>query len=422
MTRAVYSLAGFLLTPFLFFWLKRRAERGKEDAARFAERFGYAARPRPAGRLAWLHAASVGETQSVLTLVRALLARDGQLSLLITTGTVTSAHLVAQQSLPRTIHQYIPLDTPLPVRRFLNHWKPDLALWVESELWPQLLWGLRARRVPALLINARLSARSYARWKRFPALARDLLACFSAIYAGSGDDASRLRALGASPIEAGNLKYDAAPLPADDAALSTLQEDIGERPLWLAASTHANEEQMVADAHRALAPAHAGLLTIVVPRHPARGADIAADLRARGLTVARRSQGERIGAATNIYLADTMGELGTFYRLADIVFLGGSLIAHGGHNPLEPARLNCALLTGPHTHNFAAIVTDLGEAGGLRVAKDSAELATTVGALLAGDEARLAMAAKAAAVVASASGAAERIVQHAEKLLAETRA
>jgi 3-deoxy-D-manno-octulosonic-acid transferase len=418
MTRLLYRSAGILLTPFLHLWLRKRARRGKEDPARLPERFGRPRIARPAGRLIWLHAASVGEAQSVLTLVRVLLERYPGFHLLVTTGTVTSAQLVARQGIPRLIHQFVPVDTHGAVCRFLDHWRPDLALWVESELWPQLLWQVKERHIPALLVNARLSAKSFARWQRHLKLIRSMLLCFDGIYAGSPEDAERLYALGASHVlDVGNLKYDAVALPVDNAALDALSRATQGRKLWVAASTHANEEQMVAETHRALGDP--SLLTVIAPRHATRGDAIAADLRVRGFAVAQRSKNEPIAAATQIYLADTMGELGTFYRLCDLVFLGGSLVAHGGHNPLEPARLSCALLTGPHTHNFSAIIEHLENAGALRIVLDQPGLASHVGSLLTDDAARLSMAEQGAQVVEQARGASGHIIRHIDTILAE---
>ena len=421
MIRFCYSVTGILLTPLIRIWIARRTRRGKEDAARINERFGRASTPRPSGKLIWLHAASVGETQSVLTLVRALLAADATLNILITTGTVTSAALVAQQKLARVTHQFIPIDTHPVVHRFLTHWHPDLALWVESEFWPQLLWQTHARRTPMLLINARMSERSYEGWRKWPHTIRSLLSCFAAIYVGSAEDAQRFAALGAKNLhDVGNLKYDASPLAADAVLLSELTAATQGRRVWVAASTHANEEHMIADVHAQLLQQFPDLLCIIIPRHATRGDAIAADLRAKHAALAQRSKREPIGKKTQLYLADTMGELGSFYRLADLVFLGGSLVATGGHNPLEPARLSAALVTGPHVHNFAAIMQHLNHAGALRIVQDKTELAQTLDHLLRNDSARLLMAERAMDIVQHAHGASEHIVQHALTLLAET--
>lgn len=406
-----YSALGTAITPLLRGWLKRRAKRGKEDVARMGERFGHASKARPEGKLIWLHAASVGEVQSMLTLVRKLLAAEPNASMLITSGTVTSAALVAQQNLARTIHQYVPVDTYASVKRFLAHWHPDVALWVESEFWPQLILQAKRRNIPMLLVNARLSSKSFEGWKRWRRFIKRILDAFTAIYAGSGDDAARLRALGATNvIEAGNVKFDAEPLPVNTAALSALSPQIGERPLWLAASTHGNEEHRIAQAHRQIAQQFPDLLTVIVPRHAARGDLIAHELRQQGFAVVQRSKGEAIDAAVQIYLADTMGELGSFYHLAPIVFVGGSLIAHGGHNPLEPARQNCAILSGRHVHNFADIVKQMQEAQAIRLVADTDELARAVTALLHDPNMVLDAARSAHAIVAGARGASETIL------------
>lgn len=416
--RRAYCLLGIAISPLLYLWLKRRAIRGREIPARMGERFGHACIPRPAGALVWLHAASIGETQSVLTLVRALLRANPQIHLLVTTGTVTSAALVAQQNIPCVIHQFVPLDTCHAVRRFLQHWQPDVALWVESELWPQLLWQAQARRIPMLLINARISARTYADWKRWPNTISSLLQSFCGIYAGSTEDAERIRALGGISVhDTGNLKYDADPLPVDAAQMDALSRICTGRRVFVAASTHANEEQSIAQAHRIAAQQFPDLLTIIVPRHASRGNAIATDLRARGFTVAQRSAQEAISDETAIYLADTMGELGSFYRLSDIVFMGGSLIAHGGQNPLEAARLGNAIISGAHTHNFAAIMRQLAAAGAVSIVADALALAGELTRLLADDEARRAMAEHAEKLVEQASGASAVILQHCEQLI-----
>lgn len=415
----LYSALGIAITPALSLWLTRRSTRGKEDASRRHERFGYAKQPRPSGTLVWLHAASVGETQSVLTLVRALLNAHPSVHLLITTGTVTSAALVAQQNLPRTIHQYVPVDTYPAVHRFLNHWRPDVALWVESEFWPQLLWQAQAQHVPMLLINARISEKTFESWQRWPNIIRSLLHSFCSMYAGSNDDAARLQALGGSNIHAvGNIKYDAEPLPVNEPALEQLRSMVSGRTLFLAASTHANEEQLVAHTHTHVAQQFPSLLTIIVPRHAARGNTITADLREQGFTLSQRSKNEVITPATQLYLADTMGELGVFYALTDIVFMGGSLVAHGGQNPLEAARANNAIISGPHTHNFASIIAQLVAAHAIRIVADKETLAQQIIALLGDEPARAALATHAQKTVAQSAGASHVILQEVSALIA----
>lgn len=418
MIRPLYTLTGIFLTPLIRLWLARRARHGKEDKARLTERFGYAAIARPHGTLIWLHAASVGEAQSVLTLVRRLLQTDATLTMLITTGTVTSAALVAKQSIPRVIHQFVPVDTYHAVKRFLNHWQPDLALWVESELWPQLLWQAAARRIPLLLINARMSAHSFANWLRWPRTIGTLLASFTTIYAGSHADAEHFRALAAPDVrEAGNLKYDAEELQHDADALAVFKTQCDGRRCWLAASTHPGEEQLLSDIHHALRHQFPDLLLVLVPRHAVRGDALAHELRARGHCVSQRSKYESLTAATTLYLADTMGELGLFYRACPVTFLGGSLVAVGGHNPIEPARLNTALITGSHLHNFAAIMQQFLQQNALTIVADAPALQAALADMLANPEAQRAMASRAAACAAAARGASDSILTQVQQIL-----
>ena len=418
MIRALYSAAGFVLTPLLHGWLNRRAARGREETARLPERFGHASVPRPPGPLIWLHAASVGETQSVLTLVNALLTQHPALNLLITTGTVTSAALVGQQALPRTIHQYIPVDTASAVRRFFAHWQPDVVLWVESEFWPQMLWQVQQHQIPMLLVNARLSEKSFRGWRRWPRTIHALLHSFTAIYAGSSDDAARLTQLGAEQVrDVGNLKYDAQQLPVDEALIAALRTAIGPRLCWVAASTHAGEEEIIARVQQRLQADFPDLLCLLIPRHATRGNVIATALRAQNYRVAQRSRGEAIDADTQFYLADTMGELGSFYFMAELVFLGGSLVEVGGHNPLEPARFGCALVTGPHIHNFTTMMQHLSAHDGLMMVENDTALIAAIGYLLREVAARHTLADNAQRVVNEARGASSYILQHVGILL-----
>lgn len=418
MMRTCYTLLGILLFPLVRHWLHRRAVRGKENVARMPERFGYAATPRPVGKLVWLHAASVGEAQSIFTLARQLLQQHPELHLLITTGTVTSAQLVAQQLLPRTIHQFVPVDLYPVVRRFLQHWQPDLVLWVESEFWPQMVWQVQDRKIPALLINARISQKTTQNWQRFPRTIRSILATFSAIYAGSAEDAAHLKTLGAQYIiDAGNLKFDAAPLSVDQTALAQLTSMIGGRHVWVAASTHAGEETQIITVHQHLLQSFPQLLTIIVPRHAVRGDEIAELLQSQSIPFAQRSKQQPIAPETSIYLADTMGELGLFYALSDVIFIGGSLIAHGGHNPLEAAKLNCAILTGPYTHNFTAMMQQFIAAKAIRVVADANALEAELRLLLTDHVARQYLQQQAQHFVQHAQGATSAILQHIDRLL-----
>ena len=377
-----WRLAATLLAPLLPPHLRLRARRGKEIADRLGERRGFGA-ARPPGRLFWLHAASVGETLSTLPVLDAMARRDPDLRFLVTTGTVTSAELLAQRLSPdlaaRVQHRFVPLDVPGWVDRFLGDWRPDAGAFVESELWPNLLAGAAAHGVPLALVNARMSPRSAARWGRAPGLARAALGAFRLVIARSAQDARRLGALGVAGVHSwGDLKAAAPPLPADPAALAALRAAIGARPVFLAASTHPGEDAMVLAAHAALAGDVPDLLTIIAPRHPDRGAAIAALGAGAGLVTQRRATGALPGRDAAIYVADTMGELGLFYRLAGAALVGGSLVRHGGQNPLEAARLGCPILLGPHTWNFEEPVARLLEAGGAIRLDGAAALAPAI--------------------------------------------
>jgi 3-deoxy-D-manno-octulosonic-acid transferase len=357
--------------------LRIRQARGKEAPGRLAERRGLDRTPRPPGRLIWLHAASVGETTSILPLLPPL--AEAVPTILLTTGTVTSAKLLEQRLEPalasRVLHRFAPLDVPAWAARFLDHWQPDAVGFVESELWPNLLAACRIRGIPTMLINARLSDRSLARWRHVPRFARQMLSGFARIHPRSEVDADRLRALGCGRLaEPGDLKLAAPPLPIDQAELLRLRRVLAGRPVWLAASTHPGEERLIITAHRALAARHAGVLTIIAPRHPERGASIpGASHRSRG--------GDP--PAEGVWIADTLGELGLWYELAGLAFVGRSLLPPGGgQNPLEAARLGCAIAVGPYTGNFAEHVAMLRAAGALTVVRDAAELAQWAGDLL----------------------------------------
>jgi 3-deoxy-D-manno-octulosonic-acid transferase len=400
-----------VLGPLIVALLAVRKWRGKEDPLRFAERFGQAGLPRPKTPLVWLHAASVGEAASLLALIDRLERERPGLAILVTTGTVTSAKLLdSRLQSGRTQHQFVPVDRPAYVQAFLAHWRPDLAIWVESELWPNLIAATQARGVPTILLNARISHRSYERWRRFPSLLQPLLERFAVCLAQDAAQAARLNELGATAETVGDLKSAAAPLPADPEELARLRAAIGDRPLWLAASTHPGEDEIAGTIHRRLKERHPGLLTIVAPRHPARAEAIAAALAADGLTVARRSRSEAILPATDIYLADTLGEMGLFYRLAEIVFVGGSLTPVGGHNPVEPALLGCVVLHGPDMTNCAAVAQALRDSGGALQVAGGAELSAAVDRLLGNAEERKNRAAAAAATAARDNGVLDRIL------------
>jgi 3-deoxy-D-manno-octulosonic-acid transferase len=416
-----YRLATGALTPLSGALLSWRRKSGKEDGERLDERRGWASLPRPPGFLVWLHGASVGEALSLLPLVDRL-SQSGRATL-ITTGTVTSARLLADRLPVGAFHQYAPLDAPRYMRRFIAHWRPDVALIAESELWPNMIYEASTAETPIVLVNARLSERSFGQWKRrLPNFVGALLARVALVLAQSKADAERFSLLGAPRVEcAGNLKFDAPAPQADLQELAVLSGRIAGRRVWIAASTHQGEELAVAEAHQRLAGRFPELLTLIAPRHPVRGPEIAEQLRARGLACGLRSRGDEPGPEP-IHICDTMGELGLFYRLAGLVFLGKSLGSDadgGGHNPIEPAKLASAILHGPHVANFAEAYALLDAAGGAAPVGDAKELAEALAALF-GDGAKLrAMGRAAAKAVESRTGALERTLSAVAPYLGE---
>ncbi|WP_428377300.1 glycosyltransferase N-terminal domain-containing protein [Lichenicoccus sp.] len=403
----LWWLAGSLAELPLRLLLRHRVARGKELAARLGERRGRASLARPPGRLIWLHAASVGETVSLLPLLQALCRLDPALHVLMTTGSLTSQRLLAQR-LPelglaaRVLHQFMPLDVPRWLHRFLAHWRPQAVALVESELWPNLIAAVHRRGLPLALLNARMSDRSTRRWQRLPRLSRDLLRHFSWITARSDEDALRLRALGAQDVQTpGDLKQAASALPVDAAELERVRAALGGRPILLAACTHDGEEPVLAAAHALLRLRQPGLLTIIAPRHPERGAGIAGALGG----APRRALGELPGPAQAFWVCDTLGELGLLYRLSPIAFLGNSLQtairgAGGGHNPFEPARLGCLVATGPLTCNFNAAFEALHWVEAVTVTPTAAAIADWADAML-NDPALRARRAEAARLIAA---------------------
>jgi len=406
--RAVTSCAR-PLAPLL---LGLRERRGKEEALRRNERLGRPTVKRPAGRLAWFHAASVGETNAVLPLISALAQERPTLSFLLTTGTVTSAQLAAQRLGPRAIHQYAPLDAPEYVAGFLDHWRPDLAVFTESEIWPNLILESSARGIPLTLVNGRMTKRSFRKWRRNPSFARPLFSRFELVLAQNTALANNFATLGApNAISAGNLKIDAPPPVVDGVELERLRPALQGRPILIAACTHEGEDQIIAEAHRQLASSFPDLCTIIAPRHPQRGAAITEMLASRGFKVARRSLGELPDRSSDAYVADTIGELGMLYKLASVAFVGGSLVDRGGHNPVEAMRLGAVVLVGPHWHNFGDAYGALIGNGGAIVVRSAEEIAGAARRLLS-DEAELASTrARANAALATISGALPRTIE-----------
>jgi 3-deoxy-D-manno-octulosonic-acid transferase len=420
LTWKLYRVVTALGLPFATMLLNRRLKQGKELAARLPERRGETSVARPGGPLVWVHGASVGEMLSILPLIERIRARD--ITVLVTAGTVTAAELAARRLPPGVIHQFAPLDMPQFVARFLDHWRPNLALFVESDLWPNLIMAGAERGIPLILINGRVSERSFQRWRFAPRSIAALLSRFDLCLAQSAEDAARYAGLGAPRyVTTGNLKLDVPAPPADPTKLWQLQASVGTRPVIAATSTHPGEEVDLIEVHRKLKHSFPGLLTILVPRHPDRGAAIAGIARGAGLQFAQRSLGAMPERDTEIYIADTLGELGVIYRLAPIVFIGGSLVGHGGQNPIEAAKLGAAILHGPHVWNFAEIYSALDAAGGAEMVPDSGKLTVRIGAWLTDAEARKKVAQTGLAAMDTLAGALDRTVAALDPYLMQFR-
>jgi len=411
-----YRAAATLLAPAIPLFLRRRAERGKEDKARINERLGLDLPPRPSGPLVWVHGASVGECIAALPLIDALLKHEGR-NVLVTSGTVSSAHVMQERLPPRALHQFIPIDTPSATARFLGHWRPQVGLFVDSDIWPNLVLGAKERGIKLALVNARMSERSFGGWSWAPKTAAALLSAFDLCLAQDEEIAERFRKLGAHGVHTiGSLKADAPPLPADTMQLAALQQAIAGRPVLLAAQTHPGEDETILPVHDALRQTVPDLLTVLVPRHVDRGAELTMLCGTR--PVRRRAHGELPSSDTAVYIADTMGELGLFYRLASFAFVGGSLVRHGGQNPLEPARLDCAVLAGPHTFNFTSAYEAIFGAQGMGLVRSSTEIIEAARNLLNDRDAAKSIGAKAAAAAATLGGAVAKTLSAVEQILA----
>src|SRR5712672_331304 len=420
MTLRVYRKLSSAMVPLAPALIKRRLNQGKEDPLRIGERRGMSRDVRPHGPLVWIHGASVGEVLAAAALIDRLRALN--LRILLTSGTVTSAAIVAKRFPADIIHQYVPYDSPRYVARFLDHWRPGLALFIESDLWPNLILASAARRLPLVLINGRMSHRSFPRWRRISGTISALLGRFDVCLAQSETDAERFSALGSrNVVTTGNLKLDVPAPPADPAKLERLMSVTRGRPIIVAASTHPGEEELLLEAHRTLVGFFPGLLSVIVPRHPDRGAAVASLVAASGLRVALRSREELPTATSDIYVADTMGELGLFYRFAPIVFMGGSLVAHGGQNPIEAVKLGASIVHGPHVFNFTDVYEALDSAGGARRADTREALVKQLGQLLADPAARELSVGAAERVVGQLGGALNRTLVALEPYLLQLR-
>jgi len=414
-----YSGLTRLAAPLAPWLLHRRARRGKEDPLRLPERLGRSSLARPPGKLVWLHGASVGETLSVLPLVEALLAADPGLGLLVTSGTLASAELLAQRLPPRALHQFLPIDTPAAAQAFVAHWRPDVAVFVESEIWPNLLGAARRAGAATALVSARLSDASLRGWRRFPGAARVLFGGFDLVLTQDEATALALSDLGARDAGRLNLKLVGEPLPADPVGLDAVRLAIDDRPVLLAASTHPGEDELVLEVFAFLKDRPDRPLLVLVPRHTGRGGAIAEAAQDQGFHVARRAAGDAPIATTQVYVADTLGELGLWFRLARIALICGSLVPRiGGHNPLEASRLGCPVVSGGYVDNWRGVYASLEAECAVRMIGGAAELAGAFAEALTDDSALREEAARANAFAGRQGGAVEAACARLMALLA----
>lgn len=393
MFETLYSFVVHVGRPYLYLLPHRRARKGKEIKTRIHERYGQSSEVRPDGRMIWIHAASNGETLSALPLIEYLTTLPSAPKILLTTMTVTAARLVENRTDAETVfHQFIPYDHPKWIARFHKKWLPDMVIWVESELWPHHLQHIKKSNIPAILLNARLSDRSVNRWKRVKRSFQSLMTVFNIILAQTERDKDNLLSLGIDNVHVkGNLKDLAHPLPFDEYALQDMQNCIGQRPVIVFASTHDPEEKVAANVHKRLKQDYPDLLTILIPRHPKRGEEIAEDLNNDGLSVALRSAKMSPRVKTDIYIADTLGELGLFFTFAPIVFIGNSMAGvkpGGGHNLLEPAWFDCAIISGDDLHNFSVLAKEMPESNACKIINNENELYNALKAFLENEESR----------------------------------
>ena len=380
----IYNMLIRILYPLVIHnYIKKRKANGKEDLKRFNERVGRPKLKRPEGKLIWLHGASVGESVSMLPLIQKILDMYPDVSVMVTTGTTTSAEVMGKRLPDRAFHQYIPIDNPLFTTRFVKYWRPDVALWFESEFWPGMLSSIKRKNIPLILINGRVSNKTFKRWQQFEFVSRELLSCFTLCLGQTEEDAYRLRVLGAKDSYClGNLKYAGLPLPIDEEKKEIINTQIIGRPVFLAAATHHDEETKIAKMHIRLKEKFPNLITIIAPRHPNRGVDIQNSINELGLKSALRSNDENITDVTDIYIANTVGEMGLWYDISPISFIGGSLIPHGGQNFIEPSRSRNAVIVGPLMHNFTDAVNRAKKADAIMQINDTLELEELVEQLL----------------------------------------
>ncbi len=376
-----YLMAAVVLGPVVRWHIRKRIGRGKEDAQRYREKFGEATAERPQGTLVWLHAVGVGEVLTLPALIRAMATKRPELNFLVTSSTLTAARAVAANLPDKTDHQYLPVDCLPFVHRFLDHWRPDLSVWAEQDIWPALVVESSRRSVPLAMVNGRMGQDSFASKWRVRSLFADLYTRFSVIEVQDEKSRSHMQQLGipaGSVLVRRSLKAGALPLWVDQNRLRQLSEQLSNRFIWLAASTHAVEEAKVFAAHRTVLETKPDGILILCPRDPKQGGSAYDTARSIGLSPQLQSLNPDIASNTNLFIADSIGELGLWYTLADQAFVGGSLEPVGGHNPYEPMRMNCAVIHGPHIANFAQDYATAHVAGAALQVSGTAELAASV--------------------------------------------
>jgi 3-deoxy-D-manno-octulosonic-acid transferase len=376
----IYQIFSTIILPFLFFYILNRKKKSKEHPHRFLERFAITKITKPQNcQLFWVHAVSVGESNSAWILIENLLKFSPNINILFTSTSTTSAQIIEQKILQnelfknRVIHQFLPVDSYFIVQKFLNHWKPRACIFVESEIWPNFIYCARKKAILSFLINARISQKSASQWLLLKKLGFNIFDYFSTIFAQSLQDKNLLQNLTKNNIfYEGNLKSQNSKLEVDEKKLQELKTQIGGRKIWLCASTHEGEEGLILSTHQRLKKQFSDLLTIIVLRHPNRAGKVCELLN--NIKFSQRSKNQLIAESTEIYLADSLGELGIFYSLVNFTFIGGSLLEIGGHNPFEAIQLNCAVISGSQVFNFAEIYADLQQKNACEIVKNCDEL------------------------------------------------
>ncbi len=377
----LYRLFTIICAPFLSLFLSYRRQKEKENNRSIAEKTANSfpkERPKDTQKLLWIHGASVGEAQSSLILINRLLDTFPNISIILTTGTLTSANLMDKRLPERAFHQFCPLDNPKYIKKFTNHWKPDTALWMESELWPNMLQELKKQNIPAILVNAHISTKTFKHWKYFPSFSKKILGTFDKILCQSNDDKKLFDSLGAKKtIVTGNIKYSATPLACNQEDLTSIRDATTKRNICLYASTHEGEEELACKTHKSLKKRIPNILTIIVPRHPERRENITQSCSSHPLKISFRGKNKNLpNPEDDIYIADTLGELGLFYTLSPIAYIGRSLSndGGGGHNPIEAAQLNCAVIHGSNVQNLKDIYNQMHKSNAALTVHNETEL------------------------------------------------